>query len=57
MQHAVRHFLRRFDMEEGLVMFIGPDRVGRLVEVGVSDRTGEPLIVHAMPARSQFLEA
>lgn len=55
-RHAVANAIRHHDLDDGLVMIVGPDTTGALVEVGLvaSDDTG-PLIVHAMPAREKFL--
>jgi hypothetical protein len=37
-------------------MYVGADRSGRLLEVGVvRDEENRPVIVHAMPARRRFL--
>lgn len=44
--------------DDGLVMLVGPDRTGRLLELGAveaRDLPGVPLVVHAMPARAKFL--
>ncbi|WP_276320674.1 hypothetical protein [Phytoactinopolyspora endophytica] len=42
-------------MDEGMVMYIGPDRSGGLLEVGTVDWYGTIAIVHAMSARDRFL--
>lgn len=55
MLHAYRNAFRVFDVDDGMTLFIGGDRAGQLVEVGVVDRGEEPTIVHAMPAREKFL--
>ncbi len=36
-------------------MYVGPDRTGRLLEVGVVEWYEHLAIVHAMPARPNFL--
>jgi hypothetical protein len=54
MLHAYRNPVRVFRLDD-LVMLIGADRTGRLVEVGVASAEGIELIVHAMPAREKFL--
>jgi len=54
MLHAYRNPIRVFDLDD-LVMLIGPDQSGLLLEVGVAEAEGIEFIVHAMPARSQFL--
>lgn len=45
--------------DDGLVMLVGPDRTGRLLELGAveaRDLPGVPLLVHAMPARDKYLK-
>ncbi len=54
MLHAYRNPVRVFDVDD-LVMLIGADEVGRLLEVGVATAEGVEFIVHAMPARPTFL--
>ena len=54
MLHAYRNPGRVIRLDD-LVMLIGADRTGRLVEVGVASAEGVELIVHAMPAREKFL--
>jgi len=54
MLHAYDHPIRVFDIE-GLVMLIGADESGRLLEIGVATGEGIDFIVHAMPARPRFL--
>ena len=52
---AYRHPIRVFDLDD-LTLLIGADTAGRLLEVGVAESEGIEFIVHAMPARSKFLE-
>lgn len=54
MLHAYRHPIRVFQMDD-LVMLIGGDESGRMLEVGVATAEGIEFIVHAMPAREKFL--
>jgi hypothetical protein len=54
MLHAYRHPVRVFVMDD-LVMLVGGDEAGRLLEVGVAEAEGLEFIVHAMPARQRFL--
>ena len=54
MLHAYRNPIRVFDLD-GLIMLIGPDRAGRMLEIGVARGDGIEFIVHAMPAREKFL--
>lgn len=53
--HAHRHPVRAFALDDGLVMVIGSDRSGRLLEVGVAVVDGLTFLDHAMPARARFL--
>lgn len=53
--HAWAYAHDAFALGDGLVMYVGPDRSGRLLEIGLVDWHGELAIVHAMPARPQFL--
>ncbi|MBK5224690.1 MAG: hypothetical protein JJE52_17800 [Acidimicrobiia bacterium] len=55
-RHAVDQAIRHHDLDDGLVMLIGPSTTGDLIEVGiVTAAASEPKIVHAMPARAKFL--
>jgi hypothetical protein len=42
-------------LDDGLVMLVGPDRVGRLLEIGVVVGSEGPVVVHAMEARAKYL--
>jgi hypothetical protein len=44
-----------YNVAEGMVMYVGPDRAGGLLEVGVVEGHETLAIVHAMPARPKFL--
>jgi hypothetical protein len=54
MLHAFRNPIRVFRLDD-LVMLIGADELGRMLEVGVAAAEGIEFIVHAMPAREKFL--
>ena len=54
MLHGYRNPIRVFQLEE-LIMLIGADESGRLLEVGVVTGEGVDFIVHAMEARPRFL--
>ena len=54
MLHAYRHPVRVFEVGD-LVMLIGGDRGGRLLEVGLAEAEGIEFIVHVMPARPKFV--
>jgi hypothetical protein len=55
MLHAYRHPIRVFEVE-GLVLPIGADRAGRLLEVGVVNGAGIEFIVHAYACPSEIPE-
>lgn len=46
--------IRVFVLDD-LVMLIGADESGRMLEIGVASAEGIEFIVHAMPARDKFL--
>jgi hypothetical protein len=54
MLHAYRNPIRVFQVDD-LVMLIGGDETGRMLEVGVVAAEGLEFIIHAMPAREKFL--
>jgi hypothetical protein len=56
MIHAYRNPIRAFELDEGLMMLIGPDHAGNMLEIGVVAGNPAPVIVHAMRARPKFLE-
>lgn len=53
--HAFNNPIRAEDLEHDLTMLIGPDHAGNLYEIGVVSSEQGPVIVHAMPARRQYL--
>lgn len=53
--HAWAFAIDSYDLGDGMVMYIGPDPSGRLLEIGVIDWYSDIAIVHAMPARPKFL--
>jgi hypothetical protein len=52
--HAYRNPIRVFQVDD-LVMLIGGDETGRMLEVGVVAAEGIEFIIHAMPAREKFM--
>jgi hypothetical protein len=54
MLHAYRNPVRVFGLDD-LVMLIGADEAGRILEIGVATGEGVEFIVHAMAARPRFL--
>jgi hypothetical protein len=56
MFHAVRNSIAQWHLDDDLTMRVGPARDGELLEVGVLGvDTDDPVIVHAMRARPQYL--
>lgn len=53
--HAFNNPIRVEDLDEGLIMLIGPDTAGNFYEIGVVGSDEGPLIVHAMRARPKYL--
>jgi len=43
------------DLDEGLVILVGPDHAGRLLEIGAAIGSEGPVVVHAMEARQRYL--
>ena len=54
MLHAYRNPIRVYQPDD-LVILIGADEAGRLLEVGAVPSEGVEFIVHAMPTRPRFL--
>lgn len=54
MLHAYRNPVRVFEFDE-LSVLVGADATGRLLEIGTTAAEGIEFIVHAMPARQEFL--
>jgi hypothetical protein len=56
MFHAVRNPIAQWRLGDDFTMRVGPGRDGDLLEVGVLGiDTDDPVIVHAMRARPQYL--
>ncbi len=55
MLHAYRNPTRVFELDD-LIMLIGAEQSGRLLEIGVATAEGIDFIIHAMAARAKFLE-
>jgi len=53
--HAFNNPILVEDLDDGMTMFIGPDRAGNLYEIGVVSIDGGPIVVHAMKARPKYL--
>jgi hypothetical protein len=46
--HAFDHLMWIEDLDDGLLMVIGPDTTGRLLERGIVDGASGPVIIHAV---------
>lgn len=56
MSHAVRNPIAQWPLDDDFTMRVGPARDGDLLEIGVLGiDTDDPVIVHAMGARPQYL--
>ncbi len=53
--HAWAFAVDSYEVGDGLIMYIGPDRSGKLLEVGVVEWHESLAIAHAMPAGEKFL--
>jgi hypothetical protein len=56
MFHAARNSIAQWQLDDDFTMRVGPARDGDLLEVGILGiDTDDPVIVHAMSARPQYL--
>ncbi|HTZ87260.1 MAG TPA: hypothetical protein VMB05_11395 [Solirubrobacteraceae bacterium] len=56
MFHAVRNPIAQWQLDEDFMMRVGPARDGDLLEIGLLGiDTDDPVIVHSMRARPQYL--
>jgi len=53
--HAWAFAIDAYNLGEGMAMYIGPDRAGNLLEIGVVEWHDDLAIVHAMHVRTRFL--
>jgi hypothetical protein len=57
--NAIRHALRKafgsLPPDPGVVLYIGPDETGHLLEIGVLTTDDGPIVIHAVAARVRFL--
>lgn len=53
-RHSLRNLLAVADdpIDDDVTLFLGPDRAGNLVEVGVLATDDGPVVIHAMAARA-----
>ena len=54
-RHAYANPIRIYELEDGLLMLIGANEAGALLEIGVVGAQGGAVVVHAMAARERFL--
>lgn len=55
MLHAPRNAVIFVEQEDGVTVALGPDRAGRLLEVGFVDADEEDaVLIHAMPMRRKY---
>ena len=54
MLHAFKNPIRVEELDEALIMLVGPDHAGNLFEIGVVTSDEGPVIVHAMAARPKY---
>ena len=55
MTHAFNNPILVDELDDGFTMFVGGDPSGNLLEIGVIDSQDGPIIIHAMPARPNYL--
>ena len=55
MSHAFNHPILVDELDDGFTMFVSGDRSESLLEIGVIDSQGGPIIIHSMPARPTYL--
>jgi hypothetical protein len=52
--HAFDHPMWIDDLDDGLLMVIGPDATGRLLEIGIVEGLDGPVVIHATHARAKY---
>jgi hypothetical protein len=56
MHHATRNAIAQWHLDDELIMRVGPGRDGVILEVGILGiDTDDPVIIHAMKCRTQYL--
>jgi hypothetical protein len=53
-EHALKMAFRIVEIEPALILIIGPDPTGQLLELIVADPDGDSRILHAMKLRTRF---
>jgi hypothetical protein len=54
MSHAARHAMAQVWVDNDVLLLLGADLSGRLLEIGVVDLHGDDPVIHAMPMRRRF---
>lgn len=54
MIHALSNPIKHYELDN-MIMIIGPDLAGNLLEIGVVDSADYLVVIHAMRARKEFL--
>ena len=54
MIHALSNPIKHYELDN-MIMIIGPDFAGNLLEIGVVDSADYLVAIHAMRARNEFL--
>lgn len=53
--HAVEHALAAGEMDDGKVLYVGPDRAANILEVvAVARDDGSEVVIHAMRTRTKY---
>ena len=52
--HALHNYMRVYEDEGEVAMFIGPARNGAVLEIGVVLDDEDPRIIHAMKSRKKY---
>lgn len=52
--HALENYVRVYEDQGEVAMFIGPARDGTVLEIGVVLDDEDPRIIHAMRARAKY---
>jgi hypothetical protein len=53
--HVFNNPIRVEELDDELIMLVGPDLAGNLYEIGVVASQSGPVVVHAMTARPKYL--
>jgi hypothetical protein len=54
-RHAIENAIVVADIDDGFVLYIGPDLVANLLEViAMSEDDDDELVIHAMPLRRKY---